>query len=364
MGSRGLSFEHPLIMEDMEFIAEELRKNGIWEKLSGAAFFVTGAAGMLASYFVYFLIYMNEYHQAGLRIFAQGRHLEKIRARFGEYVNKPYFVYVDADICCPFDADYKVDYIIHAASLASPQHYGKIPVEVAEPNALGTYYLLEFAREKAVKGFLYFSSGEVYGKVIETGDIREDTVGMVNPLDLHGCYGESKRMGETWCYLFAHEYEVAAKIARIAHTYGPTMDLENDPRVFSSFMRSIIEGGDIVLRSDGSAKRPFCYIADAVVAFFLILIYGKPGQAYNLANRDAFVSVLELANIMIKLSDAPLAAVKTAHSHNKEIVENRDNIDNNLNIDKLRELGWRPHFDIASGMKRVKMIITDKSAGV
>ena len=83
----------------------------------------------------------------------------------------------------------------------------------------------------------------------------------------------------TWCVSFYREHGVPVKIARIGHTYGPTMDIYNDPRVFASFMRDVIEGRDITMLSDGSAQRPFCYIADAVAAFFLLLFKGRDGEA-------------------------------------------------------------------------------------
>lgn len=348
-----LSFKNPLIREDMEMIKQELHRLGILDGFCHSTFLITGAAGMLASYLVYFLLYMNEYYHAEIEIFAQGRSKEKMMYKFNKFVNKPYFKILPDDICKPIETEEKIDFIIHAASLAGPQYYSTIPVEVAEPNALGTYYLLKLAKEKAVKGFLFFSSGDIYGKVTKADDIIETTVGMVNPLELHSCYGESKRMGETWCHLFAHEYGVPSKIARIAHTYGPTMDIENDPRVFASFVKNVIEGKDIILRSDGSAKRPFCYIADAVVAFFLILFKGEQGQACNVGNKDAFISVLELAKILVELSGNPKCMVRIASVKDSQIVENKDNIENNLNIDKLLELGWNPTFGVLDGFYRV-----------
>lgn len=354
-----LSLKNPLIREDMEMIRQELNRLGIFDSLFHATFFITGSAGMLASYYVYFLIYINEYYNAEIKILAQGRSKAKIISRFGKFVDKPYFRILTDDICCPLDVEGEVTYIIHAASLASPQYYGRIPVEVAEPNALGTYYLLKLAKEKSVKGFLYFSSGDVYGKVLESGNINEDTMGMINPLELHSCYGESKRMGETWCHLFAQEYGVPTKIARIAHTYGPTMDVENDPRVFASFMKNVVKGEDIILRSDGSAKRPFCYIVDAVVAFFLILLKGSPGEAYNVANNKELLSIKELAEIMISLSDNKKALVRINEQESCGTVENKDNKDNNLNTDKLHALGWRPHCGVEFGMRKVKMVLKD-----
>lgn len=258
-----------VIQRDMENI---FQRDIPVNQLFGRTVLITGATGMLASYLVYYLIWLNEVKTAGIRIIACVRSPQKCRRVFGSYVDASYFTMLTDDIYQPLRVDGAVDYIIHAASLASPQYYGPNPVEVSAPNVLGTYYLLQLARNKSVKGFLYFSTGDVYGKMpTDAGHFMETQLGIMDPLEAHSCYGESKKMGENWCVSFAREYGVPTRMVRISHTYGPTMDVEHDPRVFSSFMKCLLEKRDIVMLSDGTAKRPFCYAADAVAAFLLIL---------------------------------------------------------------------------------------------
>ena len=86
---------------------------------------------------------------------------------------------------------------------------------------------------------------------------------------------------------------------RLSHTYGPGMEL-NDGRVFADFVANIVEGRDIVLKSDGSARRPFCYLADATVAYFRVLLLGGGGEAYNVGS-GMQCSVLELAETLCRL---------------------------------------------------------------
>ena len=225
---------------------------------------------------------------------------------------------------------------------------------VAAPNVIGTYNLLEFARQKKVKGFLFFSSGDVYGKMPDgIGGVSEQEMGVMDPLDIHSCYGESKRMGETLCAAYSRQYGLPTTIARIGHTYGPTMDIENDSRVFASFMKNICEGKDIVLRSDGTAKRPFCYIADAVAAYLLILLCGEDGNAYNVCNTGQFISMNELAATLVNIRCD--VALKIVHdiSNMNIIIENNDNIANCPVSTKLGKLGWECHFDVKSGFGRV-----------
>lgn len=348
-----------VIEEDMQ----DIYARGLdWQRLRGKTLLLTGATGMLASYVAFFLIYLNEKHAMNMRLLFHVRSEEKARLRFGEYTDKPYTSLVCHDLCEPWRVDERIDFIIHAASLASPAYYKTMPVEVAEPNVLGAYHLLQLARKQGVESFLFFSSGDVYGKIADgAGEIHEDDFGAADPLDLLSCYGGSKRMGETWCRLFFVEHGVRAKIARIAHTYAPTMDVEEDPRVFSSFMKCVKDGTDIVMHSDGSARRPFCYIADAVAAFFLILFEGEAGEAYNVSNDRTFLSIRELAKKLVKLRpELGLKVIAKERPKDAVYLENNFNKANRPSADKLRTLGWQCRFDAATGFARVWRYLREK----
>ena len=133
------------------------------DRLKNKNIFITGAAGMLASYFTYYLCFLNEKYQMGINIYAGIRKQEKAIKIFGNICNREYFHIVNDNVINPVNSDVKYDFIVHAASLASPQYYGSNPVEVITPNILGTYQLLEYARENHIEGMLFFSSGSIYG---------------------------------------------------------------------------------------------------------------------------------------------------------------------------------------------------------
>ena len=341
-----------IITADMEDI---FQRDIPIQELCGKTILISGATGMLASYVVYFLIWLNENKQANINIIALARNLKKCQERFGQYLERDYFYLRMDNILEPIGIEDDIDYIIHAASLASPQYYGPKPVDVAAPNVIGTYNLLELARHKRVKRFLFFSSGDVYGKMpIGIGIFSEKEMGTTDPLAPHSCYGESKRMGETFCVSYFRQYGVPAIIARIGHTYGPTMDIYSDPRVFASFMKNIYEGHDIVMRSDGRAKRPFCYITDAVAAYLLMLLRGESGNAYNVCNTDQFISINELAEVMVNIrKDVNLQVVHENMNVAKNYMENTDNIANYASSAKLKLLGWECHIDVKDGFGRV-----------
>ena len=335
-------------------LAEIYRSSIPWERLKNKTVLVAGAYGMLPSYMVYMLAYLNELTDSyQIQILAMGRNHEKMQRRFRELYKKKYFHPLIQDVCEPVEWNGKVDFIIHAAGLASPQYYKTDPVGTLMPNTIGTYQLLEFARRKQSEGFLLFSSGSVYGSVQGVEQITENVMGTLDPMDLRSCYGESKRMGETMCKAWAEQYGIPAFSVRIHHTYGPTMELRNDQRVFAEFTRNIVEDKNIVMKSDGSQIRSFCYISDAVVAFFLVLLCGEKGQAYNVANSKEFLTVAQLAELLVGLF--PEKGLKV-------IRQERDSVENYMEskmiriippgTEKLKMLGWSAKISAKEGFKR------------
>ena len=347
---------NPVICEDMEEIFQRTEK---WCDLRNTSILITGAYGMLASYLTGYLIWLNEVKNWNITIIAAVRSENKARERFGEAVDRDYFHIYSDSIQAPLKLDTTVDYIVHAAGIANPKTYGVSPVDVAEANALGTYYLLKWAVDHPIKGFLLFSTGDVYGKVDRADNILEDTVGYVNHLDIHNCYGESKRMAETWCMCFHRQYGIRTMMARIAHTFSPFVDVKNDPRVFASFVNCAIQGRDIDILSDGTAKRPFCYITDALVGYLLILVKGEAEGAYNVSNTDGYYSIAELAQIIANLAE-PKVGVNIHGRRTDGYLENKDNHKNLLIGEKLKGLGWEHNITAEEGFRRVIKYIKSK----
>jgi nucleoside-diphosphate-sugar epimerase len=268
-----------------------------WEQFNGAAVLITGAYGMLPSYMVWTLIYLNETRSDFLvTIMALGRSEEKFQKRFGIYAAKPYLRFYQQDLSEPLKSVGPCDFVIHGASPASPHVYGTAPLSVIPVNVNGTYHTLDLAHQSQSCAYLLFSSSEIYGIVSESV-VTEDNGGLVNPLDVRSCYAESKRVAENLCVCAAHQWDVPAKIVRISHTFGPTINLENDERSFASFVAQAVAGNDIVMQGDGSAMRSFCYITDAVRAYFLVLLKGDVATAYNVGNPYQQHSIKELAHM-------------------------------------------------------------------
>jgi len=339
-----------ITQQDLESIIKEPLP---WESFAGTNVLVSGAAGFLPAYMVETLMFLNQFvHSVPAQVTALVRDEERAHKRFAEYRGRDDLEIVVQDISNPLSVRGPFEYFIHAASNASPTVYLTDPVGTLSANVLGTHHLLNAAaKDRCCRGFLFFSSGEVYGTVKESvAPLLENQGGYLDPTDVRSCYGESKRMGETMCASWAQQFGVPTRIVRPGHTYGPGMRL-NDGRVFADFVRDILKGGPIVMRSDGSARRPFCYLADATAAFFTVLLKGQAGQAYNVINPNGECSIAELADLLAAMyKDEGLYVERRVRPASGQTAGAPPGA--SVSVEKIRRLGWRATTSIEEGFRR------------
>lgn len=303
-----------------------------WSKLCDCNILVTGATGLIGGCLVEVLMSRQDkdYH-----VYASGRNEERAKKRFADFASDPSFHFVKYDVLEPFESDVTFDYIIHAASNASPNFFATKPVEVIKSNIQGLSNLMEYGLNHGMKRMLYVSSGEVYGE----GDGRvftEDYSGYVNCTSPRSCYPSSKRATETLCVSYAQEYGADVVIARPSHTYGPYFT-ESDNRVYAQFIRNVLRGEDIVMKSTGSQFRSWCYVVDCAAAILYILLKGENGQAYNIADASSNISIKELAEMIAEIGgrkvvmDLPTDTEKAGYNVVTKSV---------FSTEKLEGLGW------------------------
>lgn len=324
-----------------------------WSDFKNQTVLITGANGMLPAYMVYTLLYLNRIKNYNIRVLALVRNKCKAENKFADFLSDTNLQILVQDVCEKIIIPDPIDYIIHAASQASPKYYGIDPIGTINANVQGTSHLLQLARDKKCKSFLYFSSGEIYGNVNTDKGVSENDYGVIDPLKVRSCYGQSKRMGENLCICSNFQYGTNARIVRPFHCYGPGMLLD-DGRVFADFIKNILNNENIILRSDGQAIRSFCYIVDATISFFFVLLHGKIGEAYNVGNPLETMSILDLAKLIISLYPEKQLVVKT------EIIENdmrtikmKSPLSISVpNISRLKESKYIPHYSAREGFKR------------
>jgi len=343
-----LTERHTIVAEDLQRIVSA----GVpWERLFGKTVLITGGNGFVPAYMLEALLYLNETANAGIQVIALVRNREKAMRRLGHFVGRSDLAMVVQDVRETYRGPEKVDFLVHAASQASPKFFATDPVGTFEANVIGTRNILEVAKKAKSEGFLFFSSGEVYGKRANSAvPATESAYGYLDPLNLRSCYAEGKRAGETLCASWHAQYGVGAKIVRISHTYGPGMDL-NDGRVFADFVADIVAGRNIEMKSDGSTRRPFCYLADATVAYFTVLLKGNSGEAYNVGS-DSECSILDLAEMLCRIfPERNLKVIRQERSHDDTYVASPV-AGGHFDISKIRSLGWEPTTSIEEGFKR------------
>ena len=350
-------YNDTIVREDLERIASDSKIN--WEKLCEKTVLVTGANGMLAYYTTLFLMYMNEVNKMNIHVIALVRNKEKAMVKFKNLLSAPNFKMLVQDVCEPIETDTDIDYIIHAAGAASAQVIRTNPISIINANVFGTSNICELAKSKKTKNILFLSTREVYGRVEGIQWISESDMGCLDPLDSRSCYPESKRMAEQILKSYNVQHGVPFVIARIAHSYGPGMQTENDGRVMADFMSDVIHGRNIVLKSEGTAERAFCYITDAVRGMFYALLNGETGESYNVANETESYMIRDVAKMMTESFPEKSITVKFEIQANDGGYCNYTRV--GLDTSKLEKLGWKPSVRLIDGiMRTVETFLTEK----
>ena len=340
---------HPIVSEDLAAIT---KADIPWSVFKGKTILVTGASGFLPAYMVETLLFLNTSMSLQCKVIGLVRNMEKARERFSPYDHRSDLVLVKGDVSTEINWPERCDFIIHAASQASPKFYGTDPVGTMTANLLGTYNLLNHARVWKSEGFLYFSSGEVYGQVLpEKIPTAESDYGYIDITDPRSCYAESKRAAETLGVSFARQFGVPFRIVRPFHTYGPGMALD-DGRVFADFVRDVVRHKNLIIHSDGKAVRAFCYLSDAVTGFFTVLLKGKQATAYNVGNSAGVISIGELADMLIGLfPEYGLKVELSSQQLSDQYMPSPISI-SSPNVDRLMGLGWNPQYLPRQGFLR------------
>lgn len=331
------------------------------EKLRDKTILVVGATGLIGGCVVDVLMQNPNKHY---HVIAAGRNQERAKQKFASYWKKACFTFVEMDVTFPILESLllaklkpnisrtllKVDYIIDAASITSPSLFKRRPVEVMRANIDGVSHLMAYGLASGMKRMVYISSGEIYGEGDGT-EFTEKSSGYVDCASVRACYPSSKRAAETLCMAYNAEFGIDVVIARLSHTYGPGFT-ESDDRVYAQFIRNVLNGEDIVLKSKGEAYRSWLYVVDAAHAILRLLMDGEKGNAYNVAHSESNITIRQLAELIASKTQRQVVfdIPDDATQGNTTPITKAT-----FNTDKLKALGWKPLFDVEEGFEHTLM---------
>ncbi|MDE5715807.1 MAG: NAD-dependent epimerase/dehydratase family protein [Anaeroplasmataceae bacterium] len=279
----------------LEEIKEVVNAFPFMEQFKNKTILITGGTGLIGSYLIRTIKYLNEEKSLNVKIIGVARNKEKVlKLKLEDHVS-----WIYQDMKSAFDIEENIDYILHTASPTDSSFFIHSPVEVINDTLAGLNAILTLAQKCKTQGVVFLSSLEVYGSCIEDKFLKENEYYSIDCTNVRNSYSEGKKMLECLCASYAVEYAVPVKIVRLGQCFGPGVGY-TDNRVFAQFARAVTEQKDIILATKGETKRSYCSIKDAILGIFLVLFNGKPGEAYNLASDNSYYSIYELAQIFIK----------------------------------------------------------------
>ena len=329
---------NPVLTENIQQFAETFE---LWKQLQGKTFLVTGATGLIGSVLIKCLLELSRQKEFGIKIVAVVRDLEKAKIVFEKDFSQIEFKQIALADISNNNIGTNIDYIIHLASPTASKYFVDHPVETLRTSIEGTTVVLDYAKISKIESMVFASSLEVYGTNKDDKSIDESFQGYVNPQDVRSSYNIGKRAAECLCHSYASEYQVPVKIARLTQTTGAGIALD-DNRVIVQFARLAAEGQDIILHTTGESARPYCYTTDAVSGILYILLNGKDGEAYNVANEETYISARDMAEYLKEKFNSSIC-VRVELNNNMGYAPPTKL---KLNSNKLRELGWKPQYQL------------------
>lgn len=334
---------------DLNTIVEDV--SDLSKKLEGKTILISGGSGFIGSYInAVFYLLNKKVLQKKCKVISLDNYITGSKKNFLIDIKDKNFRFLHHDVRLPLVLNEPIDFIIHAAGLASPFYYKKYPLETIESAILGAKNLLELSRITRPKSFLFFSSSEIYGDPDpEHVPTPETYAGKVSSIGPRACYDESKRLTETLCTIYHQIYQTPIKIVRPFNIYGPGMK-HTDYRVIPTFLYSALRGKNLPVHDKGNQTRTFCYVTDAITAIFKVLLKGKPSEIYNIGNDSPEISMYELASIICEIVDTGVKPRRKSYPAHYPAGEPQRRCPDLTKIKK--ELNYEPKVDLKEGLKR------------
>jgi UDP-glucuronate decarboxylase len=323
-----------------------------WDRFRGATILVTGATGTIGGAIARTLSTASTARDLDLTLALHGRDATKGMRLEAELSAR--FLAGDVRDLSPASGGLdRVDYLFHAAGVTASARMVAEPDEVLATAVDGTRSVLDLAMALGARGVVCASSMEIYGQGV-TGVVNESDMGTLDPREPRSSYPEAKRRAEALAVAYAVERGLRTTNARLALTFGA--GVPNDPantRAPLQFARSALLGRDIELHTDGTGVTNVCYLADAVRALLLLATDGAAGEAYNIANPQASMTIRQMAELVAR--EVAGGTIKVVSRTPEDIASHgyAPPSSYRLATDKIAALGWRPRYGMADMYRRM-----------
>ncbi len=315
-----------------------------WKEFQNKKILITGGTGLIGSLIVKSFLYRNQMYQANIQIVLIARNKNKVEEMYGK---KDEITCIESSIENIHELPENIDYVIHCASPTKSKFFVTNPVETMNASIIGTQKLLELCKAQSLSKFIYLSSMEMYG-VIDNEHVTESELGYIDNLNVRSCYSMGKRAAELYSYCYLQEYNVPAVIARLAMCFGSGVSKE-ESRVYKYFCDCVLSNQNIEVRSTGKTIVNFVYTMDAIKALFILLNKGITGEAYNIvADADRF-TIMDMANYLADKHGNGIKVIQNIPKENQGFAPENQMI---LSNSKIKELGWKPEYQIQDALSR------------
>ncbi len=320
---------------------------------------VTGGAGFIGSNFVHFVLTANpNVRVVNLDALTYAGSLENLKGLPDE--SRHHFV--EGDICDRALVDrllreFQIDTVVHFAAESHVDRSIHGPGQFVQTNIIGTYTLLEacrqfwlkekFAENRPVR-FHHVSTDEVFGSLKpEDPPFREDT-----PYAPTSPYSASKAASDHLVRAYYHTYGLPVTVSNCSNNYGPRQFPE---KLIPLMILNAVEGRPLPVYGDGKQIRDWLHVQDHCEAIYRILVDGKAGETYNIGGNNQPTNLEIIQMICAILDELRPDSPYRPHFQLKQHVADRPGHDRRyaMDIRKIeRELGWKPRFELASGLRQ------------
>jgi dTDP-glucose 4,6-dehydratase len=318
---------------------------------------VTGGAGFIGGNFVHHVIRASDARVVNLDKLTYAGNLDTLAALRGN----PRHVFVQGDIgdrhlVGRLLSDYEVDAVVNFAAESHVDRSIDGPAAFVETNVLGTFNLLDCARDywsqlglsgKQSFRFLHVSTDEVYGSLGPTGKFTEST-----PYAPNSPYSASKAASDHLVRAWHYTYGLPVLTTNCSNNYGPYQFPE---KLIPLMILKALDGEALPIYGDGGNVRDWLYVEDHCRAIWQVLEAGRAGEVYNVGGDSERTNLQAVDTLCTLLDDLVPTSPHRPHAQLKLFVPDRPGHDRRYAIDaaKLRtELGWRPEESFESGLRR------------